>query len=61
MIAGRLGAVFVFGLLVLLSPVTGAFNRTGSLFGLPCFPLYLFVSWAAVVVAAWYLTRGGRR
>jgi hypothetical protein len=61
MIAGRLGAIFVIGLLALLSPVTGALNRPGSVFGLPLFPLYLFVSWAAIVAAAWYATRGARR
>ncbi len=59
-IAQRLAALFAFGLLALFPPFLGAFNRPGSLFGLPILPLYLFAIWGVLVLVAWALTRGGR-
>ncbi len=56
----RLAALFVLGLLVFFSPVTSAFNRVESALGLPLFPLYLFLSWATLILAAWWLARGER-
>jgi len=59
--ARRLAALFVIGLVALLSPLTGAFNRPTSVFGLPLFPSYLFGCWTALVLLAFYVARGGRR
>ena len=59
--ARRLAALFTVGLAALYSPVLGAFNRSGSLFGVPILPLYLFAVWAGLVGMGWVLVRGGRR
>jgi len=53
----RLAALLVFGLILLLSPLVGAFSRPVTVLGLPLFPAYLFASWAALVAGAWLLTR----
>ena len=58
--AHRLAALFAVGLAALYPPFMGAFNRPGSLFGIPLLPLYLFTVWGLLVLVAWALTRGGR-
>ena len=58
--ARRLAALFVVGILLLFSPLTETFSRQAVLFGLPLFPVYLFVAWGVIVAAAWYFVRGGR-
>lgn len=55
--AKRLAALFALGLVALYSPLLGAFNRPGSLLGIPFLPLYLFAVWGGAVVASWLLTR----
>jgi hypothetical protein len=55
--ARRLAALFTVGLIALYSPILGAFNYRGSLFGVPILPLYLFAVWIGLVVLAWVLSR----
>jgi len=55
--SNRLAALFAVGLVALYSPLIGAFNRPGSLLGIPILPLYLFTVWGGVVLASWLLTR----
>lgn len=54
----RLAALFVIGVAALFPPLLGAFNRPGSLFGIPLLPLYLFATWGALVLMGWILCRG---
>ena len=54
----RLAALFVAGMAALFPPLLGAFNRPGSLLGIPILPLYLFTVWGVLVLACWLLTRG---
>lgn len=56
----RLAALFAVGLAALYPPLLGAFNRPGSLFGVPILPLYLFTVWSILVLACWALTRGDK-
>jgi hypothetical protein len=56
--ARRLAALFVAGLAALYPPLLEAFNRPGSLLGIPILPLYLFMVWGALVLVSWLLTRG---
>ena len=58
--ARRLAALFVAGLAALYPPLLGAFNRPGSLLGIPILPLYLFTVWGALVLASWLLSRGDK-
>ncbi len=53
----RLAALFITGLAALYPPLLGAFNRPGSLIGIPVLPLYLFTVWGALVLSCWLLTR----
>jgi hypothetical protein len=56
----RLTALFVLGLLAFFSPVLGAFNRPLRLPGsLPLFPTYIFLVWAGLNLAAWWVVRKG--
>lgn len=59
-IARRLAALFAVGIAALYPPLLGAFNRPGSLLGIPVLPLYLFTVWGALVLACWVLTRGDK-
>ena len=54
----RLAALSVVGLVALYSPLTGAFNRPGSILGIPVLPLYLFTVWGVLVLVSWVLARG---
>ncbi|TWJ33383.1 hypothetical protein [Geobacter argillaceus] len=56
----RLAALFAVGLVALYSPLLGAFNRPGSLLGIPTLPLYLFAVWGGLVLASWVLIRGNK-
>lgn len=56
----RLAALFAVGLTALFPPLLGAFNRPGSLLGVPILPLYLFAVWGALVLVCWVLTRGDK-
>lgn len=58
--ARRLAALFVLGLVALYSPLLGAANRPGSIFGVPTLPLYLFLVWGALVFASWLVSRGDK-
>jgi len=58
--ARRLAALCAVGLLALYPPLLGAFNRPGSLLGIPILPLYLFTVWCVLVLAGWLLTRGDK-
>jgi len=58
--ARRLAALFAVGLMALFPPLLGAFNRPGSLLGIPILPLYLFAVWGALVLVSWVLTRGDK-
>lgn len=55
--SNRLAALFAVGIVALYSPLLGAFNRPGSLMGIPILPLYLFIVWVGVVLVSWLLTR----
>jgi hypothetical protein len=57
----RLVALFAVGLMALFPPLLGAFNRPGSLLGIPILPLYLFTVWAALVLACWLLSWGDEK
>ncbi|MDD2898623.1 MAG: hypothetical protein PHI31_07895 [Desulfuromonadaceae bacterium] len=57
LISRRLAALFVIGVAALYPPFLGAFNRPGSVLGIPLLPLYLFSVWGALVVVAWLLNR----
>ena len=54
----RLAALFAVGVAALYSPLMGAFDRTGSLLGIPTLPLYLLVVWSGLVLASWVLVKG---
>lgn len=56
----RLAALFAVGLLLLYPPLLEIFNRSGSLFGIPILPLYLFTVWGALLLTGWLLGRGGK-
>jgi len=58
MTSRRLAALFALGIVALFPPLLGAFNRPGSLFGIPILPLYLFTVWTALVLVCWLLSRG---
>jgi hypothetical protein len=57
----RLGALFVIGIVLLYSPLLGAFNRSAHLLGIPLLPFYLFVVWGALIAISFILGRGGDR
>ncbi|MBD3892975.1 hypothetical protein [Hydrogenophaga sp.] len=57
--AQRLLALFFAGLTVFSFPLLTLWDRLGYFFGLPLFPLALFVLWALLVAAmAWLVERG---
>jgi hypothetical protein len=60
MTSRRLAALFALGIVALFPPLLGAFNRPGSLFGVPILPLYLFAVWGALVLICWLLTHGDK-
>jgi hypothetical protein len=51
-VARRLAALFLAGLVLLLSPLVGALNGVGPVFGYPASLLYLLVVWVALVALA---------
>jgi hypothetical protein len=54
--AQRLAALFVAGLMALNYPLLALWNLDAALFGLPLFPLALFVLWFLLILAlAWLL------
>jgi len=59
--ARRLAALFAVGLAALYPPLLGAFNRPGSVLGIPILPLYLFAVWGGLVLAGWLLARRDKR
>ncbi len=59
--ARRLVALLVLGVVLILSPLVGAFNRPEAVLGLPLLPAYLFGCWGLLILGAWLLTRGGPR
>ncbi|HBA86808.1 MAG TPA: hypothetical protein DCZ75_02140 [Geobacter sp.] len=59
--ARRLAALFAVGLAALYPPLLGAFNRPGSVLGIPILPLYLFTVWGGLVLAGWLLARRDKR
>lgn len=58
LVAQRLLALFVAGWLLLSFPLLGLWNHDLSVWGLPLFPLALFVIWAVLIAAlAWVVER----
>ena len=54
--------LFAVGWLLLGFPLLTLWDREASLFGLPLFPLGLFIVWGLLIVAlACLMERGGRR
>ena len=60
-VARRLGALFLAGLVLLLSPLVGALNGVAPVFGYPASLIYLLVVWVSLVsLAALVVGRSGR-
>ena len=53
--AQRFVAVCLLGALLFNYPFLALFNRTGQLFGIPIFYVYLFAVWAAVIALMAYV------
>lgn len=47
----------LFGLMMLMPPVVGAFALPASVLGVPLIVVYLFAVWAALIVHARFLAR----
>jgi purine-cytosine permease-like protein len=58
--ARRLAALFVFAIVALLSPAIGALNAMQPVLGYPPLVLALFVVWAGLLVAAYFVVRRRR-
>ncbi len=57
-----LAVLFVAGCLLFGFPLLTLWDREATLFGLPLFPLGLFIVWGILIVAlACLMERGGRR
>ncbi len=55
----RLLALFALGCLLLNFPLVMLWDRAATLWGLPLFPLALFLIWALLIAAlAWFMERG---
>ena len=54
----RCTALFFMGLALFSPPLLPAMNLPGSIGDLPLLPLYLYVSWAFLVVGAALVSRG---
>jgi hypothetical protein len=55
----RLAALFLVGLALFLPPLVNL-PRSGTVFGVPSLPAYLFLAWAVLIAAlAWVVERGG--
>ena len=52
----RLLALFAAGLLLLNFPLLAVWDRDTTVFGLPLFPLALFIIWALLIAALGVLT-----
>ncbi|MEM6972763.1 MAG: hypothetical protein AAF577_08155 [Pseudomonadota bacterium] len=50
-------ALPLLGILLLASPLTGAFGVEGTLIGVPVVVVYVFVTWAALIWGAWRIGR----
>ena len=57
----RLVALFAVGVLLFSPPLLLLFNAPSSLFGLPLLYLYLFASWAALVIMVAAMAHGRAR
>ena len=58
--AQRLVAVFVGGWVVFNYPLLGLWDQDAALFGLPAFPVALFLIWALLIaMVAWLMERPG--
>ena len=57
-VAQRLAALFVIGVALFFSPLLLAFSQPEPLWGLPRLPVYLFLVWAALIVATVIVSRG---
>ncbi len=59
LLANRLHALFVLALLLFNYPLLALWDHRATLFGLPLFPLALFVLWALLIgLLAWLMERG---
>ena len=52
----RLVALFLVGWLLFSYPLLSAFDRSGTVFGVPLLVAWLFGAWAAVIAAAAWLS-----
>lgn len=58
--AQRLVALFIAGWLLFSFPLLALWDRDATLFGLPLFPLALFLVWGGLIaLLAWILRRDG--
>ncbi|WP_223846144.1 hypothetical protein [Wenzhouxiangella sp. AB-CW3] len=54
--------LFAAGWLLFGFPLMMLWDREAALFGLPLFPLGLFIVWGVLIIAlAWLMESGGRR
>lgn len=60
LLARRLAAVFLLGVVLFIPPVFTVFTRLGVVGGVPVLLAYVFGAWAAVIVALVWATRGGK-
>lgn len=59
--SAHLLALFGLGWLLLSFPLLSLWDQNGELFGLPLFPLGLFLIWAALIaLLAWLMERSDR-
>ena len=54
---GRLGLLFLLGVLLINFPILAIVNRPAMLGGIPVLYLYLFGVWAAGIVAVFWVVR----
>ena len=54
----RLVAVFLFGVLLLYSPIISLFDHDRLWFGVPILYLYLFIVWSILVALMAWITEG---
>jgi hypothetical protein len=50
-VAERLIALFLLGVLLFAQPFLGIFNVPARVFGIPLLYLYLFIAWAGLIAA----------
>jgi len=54
----RLVAIFLYGVLLLYSPVISLFDQARLWFGVPVLYLYLFIVWGILVTVMAWVTEG---